>query len=217
MKRWVPFLISLSMLSVAILACSLPSPSVVAQKGDSISTVAAQTVEQIKTQAGTLNAVQTQAAGTVIGDLTKLAKTPNLILPKVTLNKALLPRLNTPQAAGSISGTIHHSGVADAMRIYWREVNSGKVGYIETGKTDTTYTITGLAVGDYNIVSWYWPQGASGAVTTTNIITANGAAEQHTCEASLRKIHLDAGQTVTGADIGCWGGNFFFLVTPAAP
>jgi hypothetical protein len=218
MKRWTPGILFAVVLYFAMLACNLPSPSGAVEKVDSISTSAAGTVEKIRTDAVTLQAIRSEAAATVAAEMNAKEKTPVLLLPKGTLNRGLVPHIGSLQVAGSISGAIHQAGaVADAMRIYWREVNSGKVGYIETAKTDTTYKISGLASGDYNVISWYWPQGASGAVTTSNIINAQGAAQQHTCESSLRKIHLDAGQNVTGADIGCWGGNYFFLVTPAAP
>jgi hypothetical protein len=203
MKHISPILIILAAILLAGLACSAPSPSGVQSTADAISTEAAATVNAIQTQAATIKAIA-----------------PTLFLPKVTLKHPILPKDQTPTvnaATGSISGAIKQPGIPDAMRIYWREVNSGHVGYIETVKTDTTYTISGLAAGDYNVVSWFWPQGSSGAVTSLNMVSANTSAQQQNCKASLKKIHLNAGQDVTGADIGCWGGDFFYLVTPAAP
>jgi hypothetical protein len=198
MKRWMTVFLPIAIVALTMLACSLPSPEETKGTAAFISTSAAGTVQQIKTE----------------------AIAPTLMKLKVTLNRVNIPRIGTVAPSGqtgSISGAIHHSGQPSAMRIYWREISSGKVGYIEVTAADAAYAISGLAAGDYNVVSWYWPQGASGAVTTTNIITANGAAQQQTCKAGLRAIHLVAGQNVTGADIGCWGGDFFFLVTPAAP
>jgi hypothetical protein len=200
MKRWFPVLIPVGAFALVMLACSLPVSQDVKTTAEFVSTSAAQTVQRMQTEAGT----------------------PVLTLMKmrVTLNRANMPRLGTKAPdgqTGSITGAIRHSGLPDAMRIYWRELATGKVGYIEVTKSDTTYTIGGLAAGDYNVISWYWPQGASGAVTTTNIVTAKGAAEQQTCKSSVRAIHVDPGQAVAGADIGCWGGDFFFLVTPTAP
>jgi hypothetical protein len=198
MNRCVSILLPVGIVSFAVLACSLSSLNGGAGTTEAISTRVAETVQKIQTD----------------------AKLPSLQKLQVTLNRITLPRIGTKapdQQTGFISGIIHHAGIPDAMRIYWREIHSGKVGFIEVIKTDTVYKISGLIPGDYNIISWYWPQGASGAVTTTNIISANGAAQQQTCKASLRKIHLDAGQNYIGADIGCWGGDFFFLVTPVAP
>jgi hypothetical protein len=214
MKRYQSVFLAVTMLYLAILACSLPGASEAINKADAVSTAAAKTVQQIQTNAGTIQFMGSQVAATIQAEITAKASTPLL---KLTLYRANIPRLSTVQPTGSISGAIHHSGLPDAMRIYWREVNTGKVGYIETSKADATYTISGLLPGDYNVVSWYYPQGASGAVTTLNIITAQGSAQQNACTAAVRKIHLDAGQNVTGADIGCWGGDFFSLVTPTAP
>jgi hypothetical protein len=54
-----------------------------------------------------------------------------------------------------------------------------------------------------------FPQGVSGNLGGNELDGIFPQGENHET--------LDAGQAVTGADIGCWGGDFFFLVTPAAP
>jgi hypothetical protein len=221
MKRWKYILLPFAVFALALLACSLPTGASVGGKVDAVSTSAAQTVEALHTQTGKVKGMGSQIAATVESAVqdTVAANAPAVSTVKPTLNLPMarkVPQLSL-LAVSSISGAIHHSGVASDFTLFWREVNTGKVNHKKVTKNETTYTISDLAPGDYNVISWYDPQGASGAVTTTNIITTNGAAQQQACKAGLRKIHVDAGQAVTGADIGCWGGDYFFLLTPAAP
>ena len=75
-----------------------------------------------------------------------------------------------------------------------------------------TYTIPDLPPGTYIVVGWFHPLGASGAYTSQDTVMADGVEGQQACEAAIVEIELQAGEAYAGADIGCWGGDFFGLV-----
>lgn len=135
--------------------------------------------------------------------------TPELVIPSDTPSGPL----------GSISGNIlpvaPDSGPTGAMRVGAREINTGQVTWIDIPDGQTTYTIPGLPVGKYIVLGWVYPDGVTGAYTTTGISTVKTSSEQLTCNNSVEEITLGPGQMdFTGADIGCWAGDYYFLLTP---
>jgi hypothetical protein len=53
--------------------------------------------------------------------------------------------------------------------------------------------------------------GASGAYTSLDTVLAETAVQQQDCEDNVVEIELQPGAVYMGADIGCWGGDFFSL------
>jgi heat shock protein HslJ len=118
-------------------------------------------------------------------------------------------------ALGSISGTIRIQGEHYyEVRVFAHELNTGQVSSIQTQEGDRTYTITDLPAGDYLVVGWYYPSGVSGAFTSLETVMAVGAEEAQACEGAIVTIALKPGEVVSGADIGCWGGDFFDIAQP---
>jgi len=98
--------------------------------------------------------------------------------------------------------------------VFAHETNTHQVTHIQTGEGECTYTLTGLSPGDYLVVGWYYPGGASGAYTSLDTVIAASAGEVRACEGAITQITLAPGQHFEGADLGCWGGNFFILADP---
>jgi hypothetical protein len=120
------------------------------------------------------------------------------------------PPLPTPHA--SISGRILYSTSDPFLRVYGREVNTGQLYWVNPGEGNLTYTIPDLPPGTYVVVGWFHPMGASGAYTSLDIVVAETEGQQQACEEAIMEIELQPGETYVGADIGCWGGDFFGLV-----
>ena len=133
--------------------------------------------------------------------------TPASVEPPLTV-----PLANGVPTLASISGTILYESSDPFLRVYAREVDTGKVYWTNPGEGNRTYTIPDLPPGTYVIVGWFHPMGASGAYTTLDTIIAEGADEMRACEEAIVYIELAPGMEYTGADIGCWGGDFFGLV-----
>jgi hypothetical protein len=53
--------------------------------------------------------------------------------------------------------------------------------------------------------------GASGAYTSLDTVVAETEDQQRACEDAILEIVLQPGEAYVGADIGCWGGDFFGL------
>lgn len=121
-----------------------------------------------------------------------------------------LPTSTEPLLA-SISGRILYASDDPFLRVYAREVNTGHVQWVGADEGSATYTITGLSPGTYVVVGWFYALGASGAYTSLDIVVAEGEDQMHACEAAIVEIELQPGEAYTGADIGCWGGDFFGL------
>lgn len=119
------------------------------------------------------------------------------------------PPLPTPQA--SISGRILYDTSAPFLRVYAREVNTGQLYWVNPGENHLTYTIPDLPPGTYVVVGWFHPMGASGAYTSLDTVVAETEAQQHACKEAMVPIELQSGEKYEGADIGCWGGDFFDL------
>jgi hypothetical protein len=95
--------------------------------------------------------------------------------------------------------------------VYACEVNTGHVQWVSAAEGGATYTITGLAPGKYVVVGWFYALGASGAYTSLDTVVAEGVDQMRACEQAILEIDLQPGEAYTGADIGCWGGDFFSL------
>jgi hypothetical protein len=120
---------------------------------------------------------------------------------------------------GSISGKIippyPDQNPIPASRIYAREVNTGWITAVELPEGQTDYTIPGVPEGVFEIVGWFYPKGQAGAYTSSKIILAETSGDQFKCTTSLERIMMKAGNMeVKGIDIACWGGDFFFVLTP---
>jgi heat shock protein HslJ len=120
----------------------------------------------------------------------------------------------TAAPPASISGRIAFDTdlVDPGLRVYAREVNTGQLYWINPGEGNMTYTIPDLPPGTYVVVGWFHPLGASGAYTSLDTVMADGVEQQQACEGAIVEIELQPGEAYAGADIGCWGGDFFGLV-----
>jgi hypothetical protein len=122
----------------------------------------------------------------------------------------LPPPLTTPDSMlASISGRILPDMSDPFLRIYARNMVSGLLTWVNPPEGSLTYTIPDLEPGAYVVVGWYYPMGASGAYTTLDTVIAMDAAQMNACTEAIVRIQLEAGEAFTGADIGCWGGDFF--------
>lgn len=145
-------------------------------------------------------------------DDTQKTTSSSTVIPEVSA-KIYSTASDTPSSAltGSISGKVLYDSVDPFLRVYAREVNTGSVVWVKPGENTPEYTITDLAPGTYVIVGWFHPMGASGAYTSLDTIVAEGETEMQACEGAIIYIELSSGEVYTGADIGCWGGDFFDL------
>ena len=115
----------------------------------------------------------------------------------------------TPLA--SISGRILGNLSDPFLRVYAREVNTGHVSWVSPGEGNFAYTIPDLVPGTYVVVGWFHPMGASGAYTSLDTVAAEGEDQMRACEEAIIRLELSPGEKYSGADIGCWGGDFFGL------
>jgi len=111
----------------------------------------------------------------------------------------------------SISGTVLFQSGDPLLRVYAREVNTGQVVWVSPGEGGHAYTIPDLPWGTYVVVGWFHPLGASGAYTSLDTVAAETEAQMRACEKAIVEIELQPGEQYSGADIGCWGGDFFGL------
>ena len=125
----------------------------------------------------------------------------------------LTPPLVTPQNASlaSISGRILYETSDPGLRVYARNVVSGAITWVNPPEGSLTYTIPNLEPGSYVVVGWFYPMGASGAYTSLEVVIAEGEAQMNACLEGIMRIELEPGEAFSGADIGCWGGDFFGL------
>ena len=158
---------------------------------------------------GTEQTPVTPTAGIPTNTLTAPTSTPESVLPTETPSGPL----------GSISGKIlpvaPDSGPTGTTRVGAHEIATGRVTLVDVPEGQTTYTITGLPAGTYVVIGWVYPNGVTGAYTLTGISTAKTSSEQMTCNNSMESITLEPGKMdFTGADIGCWAGDYYFYLTP---
>jgi hypothetical protein len=121
------------------------------------------------------------------------------------------PGTPTEAELASISGTVLYESDDPNLRVYAREVTTGQVGWVSTVEGGQTYTIADLQPGRYVVVGWFYALGASGAYTSLDTVVAEGEAQMCACEDAIVEIDLQPGEAYQGADIGCWGGDFFGL------
>lgn len=113
---------------------------------------------------------------------------------------------------GSISGRILYHSNDPGVRIYARQVDGDWRSWVEPGPGSLNYTLDSLPPGQYVVIGWFHPMGASGAYTSLDLIMAETAGQMLACQEAMVVINLSPGEAFTGADIGCWGGDFFGLV-----
>jgi len=180
-----------------------------------------------------LGARATNALGSVAGLGTSWgtveAQATSLLGTAIVGAQATLAGMQTEQAAvgtppppspdpetASISGEIlTTTSERPALRLFARKVVLGHVYSVDVAQGQPSYTIDRLPAGTYVVVAWYAPQGVAGGYTSDLTLAAASAEEQDACGHALVLIKLEAGQTFTGADIRCWGANFFTWITPA--
>jgi hypothetical protein len=136
-----------------------------------------------------------------------------------TATPELLLSTDTPSGPlGSISGTIKPHPVAQpatAIRMYARQKTTALVFFIEIAVDATSYTISGLPMGTYTVFAWYYPDGAPGAYTSSNVDVVETSSDQLKCSNALIEIKLtERNPDFQGADINCWAGNYFIYMTP---
>jgi hypothetical protein len=155
------------------------------------------------------------------------AQTPQNTPTTAAATTTLAPTESIPTEAptpsgplGSISGKIMPPN-PDPMppqpttRIYAHEVNTGRVTSVEIPHDQLEYSIKGLPVGVYEVIGWFYPQSTTGAYTSANINPAVTSSSQLKCNTSLKRVVLKTGSMdVQNIDLGCWGGDFFYLITP---
>jgi hypothetical protein len=130
--------------------------------------------------------------------------------PISTLTPVFIEPPRATQLA-SISGRILYRTSDPFLRVYAREVNTGQLCWVNPGEGNLTYTISNLLPGTYVVVGWFHPMGASGAYTSLDTVVAETEDQQRACEDAILEIVLQPGEAYVGADIGCWGGDFFGL------
>jgi hypothetical protein len=159
------------------------------------------------------------------GEAAAPSATPGAELPTETQmvsmpTATVAPPTDTPSGPlGSISGDIlpvaPDSGPTGSTKIAAREINTGWVKLIDIPDGQTNYTIDGLPVGTYVVLGWIYPDGVVGGYTNTGISTVMTSSEQLKCNNALVEITIGPGaMDFTGAEIGCWAGDYYFYLTP---
>jgi hypothetical protein len=144
---------------------------------------------------------------------TSSAPVTGATVPATPTATQVLPT-NTPSGpVGSISGNIIPVGSAQpatSLKIFAREKNVGTIYTADFPIDATNYKISNLPPGVYNIFAWYYKGGLPGAYTSAKITFAGTSEDQFNCTNSLLDITISTTSLdFTGADIACWGGNFF--------
>jgi hypothetical protein len=125
----------------------------------------------------------------------------------------LVPTNTAAGPTGSISGNIIPIGSpqpADHLKIYARERNAGTIFSTDISVDASSYSISNIPPGVYNVFAWYSPNGLAGAYTSAKITFAGTSSDQFNCTNSLLDITLSTGaMDFQGADMACWGGDFF--------
>ncbi|MGD0174237.1 MAG: hypothetical protein ABSC61_07375 [Anaerolineales bacterium] len=144
---------------------------------------------------------------------TSLSPVTDTTVPATPTATLALPT-NTPSGpVGSISGNIIPIGSpqpATSLKIFAREKNAGTIYTTDFSIDVTSYTISNLPPGVYNVFAWYYKGGLPGAYTSAKITFAGTSEDQFNCTNSLLDITISTSSLdFKGADIACWGGNFF--------
>ena len=134
-----------------------------------------------------------------------------------------IPPTATPSGpAGSISGNIVPIGTpqpATALKMFAREKNTGVIIETDLPIDVTSYTIPNIPPGIYNVFAWYYPGGLPGAYTSLKITNAETSEDQFNCSDALVDVTISTTNLdFKGADMACWGGNYFsYLPTSLLP
>ena len=213
-RRRVSFVLLLG-LGLLALACSVPSTAAMRATAQGLvlrATNALGEVGSLGTSWGTLEAKATSLLGTAI--VGAEATLSGMLTEQAALGTPPPPTAD-PESA-SISGEIlTTTAERPALRLFAREVVLGRVYAVEVAQGQPTYTIDHLPRGTYVVVAWYAPQGVAGGYTSDLTLAAASVEEQDACGHALVLVKLEAGQSFSGADIRCWGANFFTWITPA--
>jgi hypothetical protein len=130
-----------------------------------------------------------------------------------TLTATELLPTNTPSGpTGTISGKIIPIGSPqpNSLKIFVREKDAGTIYSADFAMDATSYSISNIPPGVYNVFAWYYPNGLAGAYTSSKITYAGTSSDQFNCTNSLLDITLSVGNMdFQGADMACWGGDFF--------
>jgi hypothetical protein len=111
------------------------------------------------------------------------------------------PDPTVAQAAGSISGSLSYpSEFIPPLRIVAFEIRSGAFFYIDTAQNQTTYTISGLPPGVYQVVAYVIGMNLAGGYTQAVPCGLTAECTNHT----LIPINLNPGDNLTGIDPGDW-------------
>jgi hypothetical protein len=189
---------------VLMLACLLPSTAGLRATAGAI---AAQATGML----GTVEAQATHILGTaIVGAEATLAG----MLTQAAQAGSATPPVPDPMTA-SISGEILTTTPdRPALRLFAREVVLGRVYSVDVAQGQPTFTIDHLPAGTYVVVAWYAPQGLAGGYTSDLTLAAASVEEQDACGHALVLVKLAPGEAFRGADIRCWGANFFTWITP---
>jgi hypothetical protein len=197
------------------LGCILPSTAgleATAQGLVARATNALGSVGGLGTSWGTIEAQATHILGTAI--VGAEATLSGMLTERAAIGTPP-PPFADPKTA-SISGEIlTTTSERPALRLFAREVVLGRVYSVDVAQGQPTFMIDHLPAGTYVVVAWYAPQGVAGGYTSDLTLAAASVEEQDACGHALVLVKVEAGQAFTGADIRCWGANFFTWITPA--
>ncbi|OGO46985.1 MAG: hypothetical protein A2Z30_08005 [Chloroflexi bacterium RBG_16_64_43] len=197
------------------LGCLLPSTAALEATAQGLvarATNALGSVEGLGTAWGTVEAQATNFLGTaMVGAQATLS---SMLTEQAAMGTP--PPPSAEPATASISGEILTTTPdRPPLRLFARDVVLGRVYSVEVAQGQPTFTIDQLPAGTYVVVAWYAPQGVAGGYTSDLTLAAASVEEQDACGHALVLITLGAGQAFSGADIRCWGANFFTWITPA--
>ncbi len=157
--------------------------------------------------------IAAQATG-VIGTVEVQATLAEMLTRDAQLAAATPPP--SDPASASISGEIlTTTAERPALRLFAREVVLGRVYEVHVPQGQPAYSIEHLPAGTYVVVAWLAPQGVAGGYTSDLTLAAASVEEKDACGHALVLVKLEPNQVFTGADIRCWGANFFTWITPA--
>jgi hypothetical protein len=141
--------------------------------------------------------------------------------PTATLEPTVAVPTDTPIPVGplgTIAGKIippSADASAQALQVFAHEVSTGRVFSAEVPAGQSEYVIRDVPEGVYEVVGWFYPDGTAGAYTSAQLSLAETSSDQLKCNTSLNRVTLKEGRMdVTGIDINCWGGDFYYLITP---
>jgi len=187
-----------------ILACVLPATDGLRATAEAIAARATGMLGTVEAQAThILGTAIVGAEATLAGMLTQEAQAGGATPPA--------PDPITASISGEILTTTPDR---PALRLFAREVVLGRVYSVDVAQGQPTFTIDHLPEGTYVVLAWYAPQGLAGGYTSVLTLAAASVEEQDACGHALVLVKLAPGEAFRGADIRCWGANFFTWITP---